>query len=269
MFNLKTTIGAAIVLATMGTANAASLVLDSFNYDPAISLDVNSTGVGAQWHDTTGPLANVDSPNNGTLIADLLLQNDNGNPGTNAAASSFINGASGELSYSNDTGVESEMSLFYTDIAPGALPVDFTFGGVFSEFYFDVSAIDTNFLATIYVISGAYDYAQFINAPLVGQDNYTYNTAYLDGLQSSTVNLSASTEIQYGDPVERLTAGFSDLVGTADITSVTGVFAIFSSTGDALDVTINEIGLTSVPEPTSLAILGLGLLGFCASRRKA
>lgn len=271
MINLKNTIVGAIALSTVaiGTANAGSLVLDSFNYDPAISLTVNSTG--NIWTDASGPLTNVDSPNNGTLFADLLLQSDNGNPATDANASSFINGASGELSYSNSSGVDSEMSLFYTDITPGAQAVDFTFGGAFSEFYFDVSDIDLNFTATIYVISGLYDPTQFISPPVGSADNSTFDLAYLDSISASAVTLQPTTAIDStaGDPSERITASFDDLVGDGDIESVTGIFAILSSTSGRFDVTINEIGLTDVPEPTTLALLGLGLLGLGASRRKA
>ncbi|MBL4899359.1 MAG: PEP-CTERM sorting domain-containing protein [Colwellia sp.] len=269
MFNLKSTIGAAIILATVSTANAGSLVLDSFNYNPVINVEVNSTG--NVWRDTQGALTNIDSPNNGILTVDLLLKADDGNPTSTGAASSFISGGSGSLSYNNDTGISSEMSLYYStdgiDPSTTLAPVDFTFGGAFTDLYFDVSAIDLNFTATIYILSGLYDPSLFVSGP-VG-DIYSFDTAYLDSILASSMTIQATNAIGFSDPAERLTASFDDLVGDGDITAVTGIFAIFSSTSGAFDFKIDEIGLTDVPEPTSLAILGLGLLGFGVSRRKA
>jgi len=56
-------------------------------------------------------------------------------------------------------------------------------------------------------------------------------------------------------------------IGLTNITS-----AIFSTAGDSgaiLDNLMVDNSPSAVPEPTTVALLGLGLLGFAASRRKA
>ena len=56
-------------------------------------------------------------------------------------------------------------------------------------------------------------------------------------------------------------------IGFANITSA--IFSTAGSSGAILDNLMVDNSPSAVPEPTTLALLGLGLLGFAASRRKA
>jgi hypothetical protein len=55
-------------------------------------------------------------------------------------------------------------------------------------------------------------------------------------------------------------------VGTADFTALSDLTILIGSPGAATDFSISEAGV--VPEPSALAILGLGLIGLGLRRRK-
>ncbi len=263
MFNLKNTLLAATLgLAATSSVNATTITLDSFNYSPAINLsaDVNNT------KDQTTFLPNVDSPNNGSLQATLLFMSDGNFGGAGNAITGITN--DGFLRFSEESGNNSELGLFYTDITPGALPVDFTFGGSVDSFYFDVASIDTNFKLDVWILNGSYDPTQFTTGP-DSNGIYAFDTAYLDALTSSHASFTSPVAVNVGDPVERLYLPFSQFTGSASFGNVSGVFAKLSSDAASTDLILKEIGV--VPEPATLAIFGLGLLGlgFSARRRNS
>ena len=63
---------------------------------------------------------------------------------------------------------------------------------------------------------------------------------------------------------------FSDFVGSADFANVATISAAITGSTAGADLTISEVGTTSIPEPTTIAIFGLALVGFAfSSKRKA
>ena len=65
-----------------------------------------------------------------------------------------------------------------------------------------------------------------------------------------------------------ITFGFDNWVGV-DFTKIAAFTASIDGVPDA-DFRISEVGATSVPEPSTIAIFGLALLGFgFSARRKA
>jgi hypothetical protein len=227
MKKLKVLLGA-LSLLTVGATNASSLVLDSFNYNPALDLNVDA---GVTTH--TGSVISAES---GAIVT-YTLNYTGTQSGINTATGNLVNASPGQLSYSE------------TALSDGTLNIAYSFGGGFLDvtgfdaFYFDVLAIDG---------SGGFN----VTLTLTDDDGTTVSADY-------TVN---STGI--------FNAGFSAMtIGTAgttagfDLSQVIGAQANITSAGVlGNDFILDSVGL--VPEPSALAVLGLGLIGLGLRRRK-
>ena len=232
-FGKKAALAALVFVGSMTVANAASTPLDTFDY----TLEASSDAVGVADSATAYNVNDFGGDVNYTVTRTSL-------GGDEAKSEALLDGAlGGILDYSNTSRTLSILEILYTDLDNSLTgPLDLEALG--SAFYFDVIYADAGFELDVIVGSDT------------GVSSYMTENQEVDNLTSgiatrSTVGFDA----------------FSTVSGTgADFTSVDFVKIILTSTLPSIDLTLTEYGV--VPEPTSLAILGLGLLGFVASRRK-
>lgn len=226
MNKLKVLLGSMAAL-SLGAANASTLVLDSFNYDPSLALEVASNGAAVD----TGSVISAETG----ATADYTLSLVSG------IATDAVNGnvfGEGLLNYSEDSLTDGSLFIEYSIDAP-APNNTLDFSG-YDAFYFDVVAIDG---------SGGFD----IEITLTDSDGTMvsagYNVADVGVLMASFSKLSADVD-------------FADFDFSQIVTAST--FITSEGTGD--DFSLAEVGL--VPEPSTVALLGLSLIGLGLRRRK-
>lgn len=101
-------------------------------------------------------------------------------------------------------------------------------------------------------------------------DTFTYNlsTGELNAVLQG-VDISAFT---LGNDIDFNFTGFVQTNITNNVDSGTGYFLNSFQTGSwgkvSVEYVYEEEGLTPIPEPSTLAILGLGLMGLCSRRKK-
>ena len=161
---------------------------------------------------------------------------------TNAADANSFGGittnasfSGGQLVYAEKPAVDGSLLLEYFD-ADATSPIDLTDAGVSTNFYFDVDFADVGFTLDI-TVTDAFS-----------------NTSTAQYVLDHTVVSS-----------ERVFLSFADFVGTANFSLVTNIDGLVNSNPGS-DLILSEVG--TIPEPATLAVFGLGLIGFAASRRK-
>ena len=218
-----------MIVGTMSYANA--LVLDTFDYNVDIENGAVATPVSTTVYDFNIFLGDAEYTLNSLV---------NGKE-SSASTVDFFNVNNGSLNLANNPSASSTLEIFYGQLGdlgnPGyvPVPVDFTLGGDY--FYFDVESIDLSFDVTLTVFNG----------------NKVAAATLMKSYDSSAVG------------TQLLSFNDAAWVGAADYTAVTGVLLSITGSGNS-DLTISEFGI--VPEPTTLAIFGLGLLGLGLSRRR-
>ena len=238
MMNLGKKLGLAALLAlgTSGAANAATVVLDTFDYTPVIDLEVNQ---GTTQATTTRNDIN-------SFLGDVKYTLDyiSGPSSLDSSSVSFDFSGDGVLSYSNDDFMVSSLTMLYSafDGTPSSA-LDLTQAGTFSSFYFDILSSDLGFSIDVVVGSSS------------GSSTYMSATSSVSSYQREFIDFS----------------NFTTLSGIgADFSAVNFVNIVLTTTQVGSDLTITEFGIASVPEPTTIAIFGLALIGFAFnSKRKA
>jgi hypothetical protein len=235
MINLVKKLSLATLLALGTVSSAQAMVLDTFDYNTSV------TGSTASGQTTSiGPITGVTATVPAGDVTYELTTTSASIIGPVAGSSA----ASGVLYLFNNNGT-SNLTLSYNDLvgAP-ATGLDITDYGLSSLFYFDIEFIDLGFSLELTV------------------EDIGSNTA--------TANYTQQTAILPSDPTERIFVSFSDFVGSADFDHVKSITAVLTAANAGADLTISEVGTTGIPEPTTIAIFGLALVGFAfSSKRKA
>jgi hypothetical protein len=226
-----------------------------------VSLNVDSTGTTVD----SMQLTNVTQTTPAGDVLYTLTLNSDGHPGTNGTTAEAFFG-DGFLYYSEKTQVDSTLTLEYNDLsieAAAAAAYSANIGGGTPA---EVAAAQAAAYAV--ALTGAQDFTDggsstdFYFDVVFSAEGFDLSLQITDILGNSATGM-LNTVPEVLSPT-KLYLGFGAFAGV-DLTKVVNVVATINSNSGS-DLTLAEVG--TIPEPTTVALFGLGLLGFAFNSRK-